>query len=127
MSQQASVTLNTVIYTPAGVNSGVATWINRTSSYVNGYKTLTQRYKDPSNGATQTKIDFALSIPVVATAETAQYYQGELIRVNSVQMSFWTNTGSPAAEKTDLRLSAKDLLLAQVAIDAIDNSNPAFG
>jgi len=127
MSQQASVTLNTVVYAPAGVNSGIATWINRASSYYKGYKTLTQTFKDPSNGGVQTKIGFNLTIPVVATADTDLNHAGDLLRSASFQGSFWCNSGSTAAERTDLRLSVKDLLLSQLAIDAIDNLNPAFG
>jgi len=75
----------------------------------------------------QTKVVFSLMIPVVATADTNLNHAGDLLRSASFTGSFWFSSGSTAAERTDLRLSVKDLMLAQVAIDAIDNANPAFG
>lgn len=127
MSQQASVTLNTVAYSPAGVENNVATWINRASSFYKGFKTLTQKFLDPSSGGTQTKMTFSLDIPVVATADGANYRAGDLLRVNSAVVSVWVNGNSTSAERTDLQLSLKDLMSSAMFTSAVINLDPAFG
>jgi len=127
MSQQAAVTLNTVAYSPAGVENNVATWINRAASFYKGFKTLTQKFLDPSNGGTQTKMTFSLDIPVVATVDGANYRAGDLLRVNSAVVSIWVNGNSTSAERTDLQLSLKDLVDTTMFKNAVINLDPAFG
>lgn len=124
MSQQAAVTLNTHVYNPAGLLSGVARWIDRTAGVLAGFSVLTQRYKDPTTGV-QTKIDFSLSIPVIATADSVSHETGELVRTNSVTVSAWVASTSTLAERTDLYLRLKDLVATSLVSDAIENLNPA--
>lgn len=124
MGQQASVTLNTVVYSPAGLLQGVAKWINRTGGVLAGFSVLTQRYKDPTTGV-QTKIDFNLSVPVLATADSTCGCEGDLIRTNSGQISFWVASTSTLAERTDLYLRMKDLLATALVSNAVENLDPA--
>lgn len=124
MSQQASVNLNTVVYSPAGLRAGVATWISRVGGVLAGFSKLTQSYKDPTTG-TQTKIDFNLSIPVLATADSTCACEGEVLRTNSVVISFWVAGTSTLEERTDLYLRAKDLIANSMLISAVENLDPA--
>lgn len=124
MGQQASVTLNTVVYSPAGLFAGVAKWINRSGGILAGFSTLTQKFKDPTTG-TQTKIDFNISIPVLATADSACGCAGELIRTNSAVVSFWVASTSTLAERTDLYLRVKDLVATALVSGAVENLDPA--
>lgn len=124
MSQQASVTLNTVVYNPSGLRNGVAKWINRASGIVAGFSWFTQSYKDPTTG-TQTKIDFELSIPVLVDADSACGCVGDLLRTSSVRCSVWVASTSTLAERTDLYLRFKDLVANDVFKNAIENLDPA--
>lgn len=124
MSQQASVTLNTVVYSPAGLKNGVASWISRVGGVLAGFSKLTQSYKDPTTG-TQTKIDFNLSIPVLATADSTCACVGDVIRTNSAVLSFWVAGTSTLAERTDLYLRVKDLVASGMLIAAVENLDPA--
>jgi len=124
MSQQAAVTLNTVVYSPAGLRNGVATWISRAAGIVAGFSKLTQQYRDPTTG-TQTKIDFNLSIPVLATADSTCACEGELVRTNSATVSVWVAGTSTLAERTDLYLRLKDLVGSSMFISAVEDLDPA--
>lgn len=124
MSQQAAVTLNTVVYSPAGLKNGVASWISRVGGILAGFSKLTQTYRDPTTG-TQTKIDFQIDIPVLATADSAYAYVGELLRTNSAHISFWVAGTSTLAERTDLYVRVKELLENALVSDAVENLDPA--
>jgi hypothetical protein len=124
MSQQAAVTLNTVAYAPSGLRNGIAIWTSRVGGLLAGFSKLTQSYKDPVTG-TQTKIDFQISVPVLATADSSCGCAGDLLRTNSASISFWVAASSTLAERTDLYLRVKDLIAASVVTDAVESLNPA--
>jgi len=124
MGQQAAVTLNSVVYSPAGLLAGVARWINRTGGVLAGFSKLTQSYKDPTTG-TQTKIDFQIDVPVLATADSTCGCEGDLIRTNTFKMSFWVAGSSTLAERTDLYLRAKDLMATALVSGSVENLDPA--
>lgn len=124
MSQQASVTLNTVVYSPAGVSNGLAKWVSRASGLVNGFSWLTQKYKDPTTG-TQTKIDFSLAIPVLVAADSACGCAGEVSRTSSANISVWNASTGTLPERTDLYLRIKDLVNSTMFQDAVKNLDPA--
>lgn len=126
MSQQADVTLNSVVYSKAGVNGGVASWINRAAGVISGFSTLRQIFKSPTSGV-QTKIDFNLSVPVVAAEDTPCVCAGTLLRTNSVTVSVWVASSSTLAERTDLYLRLKDLVSTSMFIDAVENLDPVVG
>lgn len=126
MGQQASVTLNTVVYTAAGVKAGVANWISRAGGILAGFSLLKQQFREPVSG-TQTKIDFNLSVPVLATTDSACGCAGTLMRTNSVTISVWVAGTSTLAERTDLYLRLKDLVATSMFSDAVENLDPAVG
>lgn len=126
MSQQADVTLNTVVYNKAGVSGGVAQWISRVGGVLAGFSILRGTFKSPTTG-TQTKIDFNLSIPVVATTDNSCSCAGDLLRTNSATISVWVAGTSTLAERSDLRLRVKDLVNSQMFIGTVDNLDPVVG
>lgn len=124
MGQQAAVTLNTVVYNPSGLKAGVASWVSRVGGVLAGFSKLTQVYKDPTTGS-QTKIDFQIDIPVLATADSVCACEGTLLRTNSAHISFWVAGTSTLAERTDLYLRVKDLLATALVTNAVENLDPA--
>lgn len=126
MSQQADVTLNTIVYSKAGVNGGVASWINRAAGVIAGFTVLKQFFKSPVSG-TQTKIDFNLSVPVVATADSGCHCAGDLLRTNSVTVSVWVAATSTTDERTDLYLRLKDLVATPMFQAAVKDLDPVVG
>lgn len=124
MGQQAAVTLNSVVYSPAGLLAGVAKWINRAGGIVAGFTKLTQTYKDPTSG-TQTKIDFQVDVPILVTDDSTCGCTGDLLRTNTFKMSFWVASTSTLAERTDLYLRAKDLMATALVSGAVENLDPA--
>lgn len=124
MGQQASVTLNTVAYAPAGLLQGVAKWVSRAGGILAGFSVLTQRYREPTTGV-QTKIDFNISIPVLATADSTCGCEGDVLRTNTATVSFWVAGSSTLAERTDLYLRVKDLVATSLVSSAVENLDPA--
>lgn len=127
MSQQASITLNSVVYVPAGVNNGIATWMNRTAGVIGGFSPLTEKFSTPTAASTQTKVEFRLSIPVVATADDSCACIGDVLRTSSASISFWLNQNSTLAERTDLYNRMVALMADAVVSNGVKNLDPAYG
>lgn len=127
MGQQASITLNSVVYSPAGVNKGIATWMNRSAGVQGGFSPLTQKFSSATSATTQTKVEFRLVVPVVATTDDQCSCAGDVLRSNSAALSFWLSPKDTLAERTDLLNRIKALILDPVVSDAILNLDPAYG
>lgn len=126
MSQQAAVTLNTVVYDPAGANKGILKWVNRVGGLLNSFSHLTQGFLTNSGAAKRTKVSFRLDIPVVATVDSSCSCAGSVLRTSSFQIEYWIDPNATAAERTDLRLRAKDLAASALVTSAVDNLDPAY-
>jgi hypothetical protein len=126
MSQQANVTLNSVIYAPAGSSDGVATWMNRSGGSAASFSKLTEKFSDASSGGV-VRIVFGLSVPVVQATDSAFAAAGTLLRSSTVQVSVWVPSGSTAAERADLLARIQALVAATPFTDAVNNLDPAFG
>lgn len=127
MSQQAVVTLNSVTYNPAGTNSGLSSWMDRSGGVSASFSPLTEKFVSNSGPSNLTKVTFRLEVPVVAESDTQCSCAGSLLRTSTCQISFWIPAGSTLAERTDLYLRVKDLISASVVSDAVEDLNPAYG
>lgn len=126
MGQQAAVTLNTVVYSPAGSSNGTARWVNRSAGVSSGFSVLTENVKDPVTGS-QVKISFGLDVPVVATTDDACACTGQQLRSATVNISVWEATTSTATERADIWQRIVDLVNSTPFSDAVKNLDPAFG
>lgn len=128
MSQQAAVTLNTVVYDPAGSDSksGLVLWFNRAGGLLNSFSRLSQRFLTGVGGTKATRISFRVEVPIVATADSTCACTGALLRTGSFDVQFSVDPGSTLAERTDLYLRAKDLLATDLVKFGIENLDPAY-
>lgn len=126
MSQQASVTLNTVVYDPDGAKDGRVIWTNRTGGILNSFSMLYQRFLTAVGGLKLTKVNFKLEVPVVATADTTCSCAGTVLRtgMGTIEVSFAPD--STLAERTDFYLRLKDLIASDLVKHAIEDLNPAY-
>lgn len=129
MSQQAAVTLNTVVYDPAGQDSTskLVLWFNRAGGVLNSFSRLTQRFRQGVGVAKASEISFRIEVPVVATSDTTCSCAGSLLRTNSCTVTFTCGDGSTTAERTDLYLRVKDLIATSLVSNGVENLDPAYG
>lgn len=126
MSQQASVTLNSVVYDPAGASNGILKWVNRTGGILNSFSALTQSYTDQSGARKLTKASFRVEIPVVAATDSECACAGTVLRTSSFQIEYWIDPNATTAERLDLWTRAKDLAAAAVTGSAVKDLDPAY-
>ncbi len=125
MSVQAAITLNSVVYAPAGANGSLAKWINRTAGYGTGFSEVTEKFVEPTKGAV-TRIEFDLAVPIVATEDDACACAGSLLRTSTVKISVWVPQSSTSAERADLLARIQSLVAATPFTDAVHNLDPAY-
>lgn len=126
MSQQAAVTLNTVVYDPAGANNGILTWVNRVGGVLNSFSKLTQGFVTNSGARKLTKASFRVEVPVVATADSTCSCAGAVLRTSSAQIDFWVDPNATLTERTDLFNRVKDLAASTLVGDTVKDLNPAY-
>jgi len=126
VGQQANVTLNSVVYAPAGTNDGTSLWVNRSGGFGNSFSNLTEKFTQPTTGKV-VKAIFSLAIPVVQAADSAFAAAGTLLRTSTVQVSVWVPADSTAAERADLLARIQGLVAATPFTDAVNSLTPAYG
>jgi hypothetical protein len=126
MSQQANVTLNTVVYAPNGTSNGIATWANRSSSFGAGFSFLTEKLAQ-NNSTGVVRMEFKLTVPIVETVGTAHDAVGTLLRTSTVILTCLVPANSTSAERTDLKLRIQNLVASTPFTDAVGNLDPAYG
>lgn len=126
MSQQAAVTLNTVVYSPDGAPSGVPLWTNRAGGVLNSFSRLIQRFVTGSGGLKLTKINYKVEVPIVATTDTTCACTGTLLRTSMATIEFSLSPDATLAERTDLYLRMKDLMATDLVKNAVENLDPAY-
>jgi hypothetical protein len=127
MSQQANVTLNTVVYAPSGTTNGVSTWANRSGGYGGSFTYLTEKMQPVSPQSGLVRMEFKLTVPIVDTVGTACSCIGDVLRTSSVLITVWVPQNSTAAERTDLKLRIQNLVASTPFTDAVGNLDPAYG
>lgn len=126
MGQQATVTLNSVAYAPAGSDNGTAKWVDRSGGFGASFSNLTEKFTAPSTGGVN-RIVFGLTIPVVQMADSQCACAGSLIRSSTVQVSVWVPDGSTAAERADLLARIQGLVAATPFTNAVNGLEPTYG
>lgn len=126
MSQQAAVTLNTVVYSPDGSKNGLVVWTDRSGGVANSFSLLTQSFETGVGGLKLTQASYKLRVPIVATASDACSCAGSVLRESSAQLTFKLDPASTLAERTDLFLRIKDLAASTLLSGTVNNLNPAY-
>lgn len=126
MAQQANVTLNTIVYAPAGTNNGTSLWQNRSGGYAGSFSSITEKVVFATKGDV-VRMEFALDVPIVQTVADACACVGQVLRTSTVHLSIWVPANSTAAERTDLWNRIKDLVASAPVSNAVQNFDPSWG
>jgi acyl-coenzyme A thioesterase PaaI-like protein len=101
MPAQASITLNTKIYTPRGTQQGVSTWaLAGDATFGGAVSTLTESVRGPlANGNYRTR--WVLTVPKIATADSACACTGGTLGQAKADVTIDFPTSFTAAERQD--------------------------
>lgn len=121
MAAQANVTLNSVVYVPTGIKGGILGWVNRADGTPGAFSPLTESLTPPSPTGKVFNATFKVSVPIVATADTACSCAGTVLRFGEAIVTFLLPNTSTTAERTDLYLRLKDLVASSIMTDAVEN------
>jgi hypothetical protein len=125
MSQQANVTLNSVVYAPNGTSNGVATWGNRSGGYASSFSFLTEKMTQTNPDIV--RFEFKLTVPIVETVGTGTAAIGDLLRTSTFFLTALMPANSTTAERTDMKARLISLAASLPVTDAIGNLDPAYG
>ena len=125
MSQQANVTLNSVVYAPNGTSNGVATWANRSGGYGGSFSFLTE--KMTSVNPDVIRFEFKLNVPIVETVGTGTAAIGDVLRTTQIFITALMPASSTTAERTDMKARCVSLVASLPFTDAVGNLDPAYG
>lgn len=126
MSQQAIVTLNSVVYNPAGASNGVLFWYDRSGGVAKSFSPLTTVFSTKVGQNQRTKVSVRLEVPVVATTDSTCGCAGSLLRTSSFQGEYWIDPAATAAERLDLFNRVKDLMASAMIGSSIKDLDPPF-
>nr|UJQ84894.1 MAG: hypothetical protein 2 [Leviviridae sp.] len=102
MTAQANVTLNGVVFNPAGVSGGVARWVARGSGIPNGFQQLSLSLTQPSSTGKVFRINRKLVVPVVQAVDSVCACAGTLLYTDSSDETYLMYVGSTTADRLDL-------------------------
>lgn len=116
-------TLNTKVYSGAGVANGVARYVERSAGIASGFSTLSSSLKIDTKVRGMIKID----LPEISAESSACSCPGDILRQSGVDISIRLDPKAPATTRTDLRLRLKDLVASAQFIAWFDNLEPMQG
>lgn len=125
MAAFVNLTLNTKVYTPTSYTGGIAKWIHRpTSGIAAAYSSATQHVRAAASGTMHTQ--HKLTIPVVATADSACSCEGSVLRTAWVDIQTSTAATSTAAERLELYNQLTDFVASDAFKKAMVDNEPVF-
>lgn len=124
MSQQANVTLNSIVYAPNGTSNGVATWGNRSGGYASSFSFLTEKMTQTNPDIV--RFEFKLTVPIVETVGPTPAI-GTLLRQTQAFVTMLMPANSTTAERTDIKARMVSLIASTPFTDAVGNLDPAYG
>jgi hypothetical protein len=118
MPAQASITLNTKVYTPRGTQQGVSTWaLAGDTSFGGGVSLVTESVRGPlANGGNRSR--WVVTVPKLATADSACACTGGDIGKGKADIVIDVPSSFSAAERQDF----VDRIQALVALSVFDVS-----
>lgn len=106
----ASVVLNTKTYAVESDQNGIITWSETSGGIPTGFSKLTMALRQPAKAGSPFRLDLRLSLPVVATADSACSCTGSVLRHEDARILVEIPDSGSTAERTDFGLRLKDLL-----------------
>ena len=118
MATQASITLNTKVYTPRGTQGGISTWaLVGDATFGGATSQVTESVRGPlANGNFRTR--WVVSVPKAAAADTACACTGQVTSTGKADIVIDIPTNYTSAERQDLA----DRIQALVALAIFDSS-----
>jgi hypothetical protein len=118
MPAQASITLNTKVYTPRGTQNGISTWALAGDTTFGGAQSdVTESVRGPlTNGTYRTR--WVVSLPKVASDDTTCACVGQSLGKGKADIVIDIPTSFTAAERQDF----VDRLQALIALSVFDVS-----
>lgn len=106
-----AIVLNSKTYNAVGFNANGQSVFKETSSGVPaGFSYLTSKV-GVGSGKGDTSVKWNLSLPIVATTDSACACSGGLLRTDYVRIESTFGSGTPLAERTDVLARLRDLVL----------------
>lgn len=106
-----SIVLNSKTYNSVGFNANGQSVYKETSAGVpSGFSYLTNKV-NTGTGKTDSTVKWNLSLPVIATADSACSCTGSLLRTDYIRVEATFGASSPLAERTDLLARLRALVL----------------
>lgn len=107
-----SIVLNSKTYNFAGFDAnGVSMYKDTSGGVPGGFGHLTCRVTNPATDKTDTKVQWRLTMPILATADSACSCEGTVLRVYRFEDGKVSiPAGSLAAERADFATRVKDLM-----------------
>lgn len=118
MAVQSNITLNTHVYSPRGVTSGVASWVNASNSSGAAVDVLTESVKGP-NATGNTRVMFKLVIPKLAASDSVCACAGSLVGSAIATIDILVPGTFAPADRENLQLEVTALTASQSFIDAV--------
>lgn len=104
------ITLNSKVYGPDNISSGIASYVDRTSGIPSSFGRLTASVKSPTGNASTYRVRWDLKIPVVATESSTCACVGDLLRQSVASLEFVLARTSTTAERQELLDQLDDLV-----------------
>lgn len=130
MSQFVALTLNALVYAPAGyINSRIARWRNIPSGAPsNGANEVTLDIRQGQNGAVgTTKTQWKIRLPTLVEDASACACPGDIRSEVVIDLVVTAGQLSTVADRTAARLALTSLVATAAFIDSVDNQNPVWG
>lgn len=124
--QQTALTLNTLIYNPAGSSAGKASWVERSAGVGAGFSVLTEKFYPVSKAGVQ-RIEHNLNVPVVATVDSTCSCVGTLLLASFINTNIGIGPGASAAQRLDLYNRYKDYVATDAFKKSITDLDPSYG
>jgi hypothetical protein len=105
-----NVTLNTKVYGPENINSGIASYVYRGTGIPTGFARLTASVKAPTGNAATYRVRWDLKLPVVASESSSCSCVGDLLRQSVASLDFVLARTSTTAERQELLDQLDDLV-----------------
>lgn len=118
MPAQASITLNTKVYTPRGTSNGISSWaLAGDTTFGGGVSVVTESVRGPlANGGNRTR--WVVTAPKLAAADSACACTGSILGTAKADIVIDVPSALTAAERQDF----VDRLQALVALSVFDLS-----
>lgn len=121
MPAMAAITLNGVVYNPAGVAGDIARWVDRSSGVATGWNTLDEGVIRTNSKERNYRVTWNMKSPVVATESSECVCAGDILRQGVLSVVGTFNPTSTTAERQEILDRLDDLVASSAFRNSILN------